>query len=85
MNVFMFIDYDKAFDSSVNSSSTDFVSRTGDRRCVHRTPEGDLHQQLDDSPPTQRKRQYQHQERFTTGRYHIAQAVHAALESILKL
>ena len=40
---------------SANSSSTDLASRTGDRRYVHRTPEGTLHQQLDDSPPIQRK------------------------------
>ena len=28
---------------SANSSSTDLASRTGDRRCVHRTLEGNLH------------------------------------------
>ncbi len=37
-----------------------------------------LHQQLDDSPPTHRMQQEQHQERCTTGRYHIAQAVHGS-------
>ena len=52
------------------------ASRTGDRSCVHRAPEGNVNQQIDDSPPTQRKQQDQHQERCTTGRYHIAQAVH---------
>ena len=56
-------------------------SRTGDRKCVHRTPEGNLHQQLDDSPPTQRKQQDQHQERSTTGKYHIAQAVHGSIRT----
>ena len=52
-----FINYNKAFDSVQNSSSTDLVSKTGDRRCVHRTPEGYQQQELDDSPPTQRKQQ----------------------------
>ena len=36
---------------SINSSSTDLASNTGNRRCVHRTLEGNLHQQLD-SPPS---------------------------------
>ena len=45
---------------------------------LHRTPEGNLHEQLDDSLLTQRKQQYQHQERSTTGRYHIAQAVYGS-------
>ena len=40
---------------SANSSNNDLASRTGDRICVYRTPDGYLHQQLDDSPPTQRK------------------------------
>ena len=40
--------------------------------------EGNQHQQLDDSPPIQRKQKDQHQERNTTGRYHIAQAVHSS-------
>ena len=35
------------------------------------TPEGCLHQQLDDSSPTKRKQQDQHQEMSSTGRYHI--------------
>ena len=34
------------------------------RICVHQTPHGYLHQQLDDSPPTQRKQQDQHQEKI---------------------
>ena len=51
---------------------------TGDRRCVHRTAEGNLHQKLDDSLPTQRKQQVQRHERCTTGRYHIAQTVHSS-------
>ncbi len=37
-----------------------------------------LHQQLDDSRPTQRKQQDQHQERSTPGREHIAQAVYSS-------
>ena len=61
--------------SNANSNSTDLASRTGDRRCVHRTPEGNLHQQLDESPPTQRKQQDQYQDTCTTGRHHIAHAV----------
>ena len=61
---------------SVMSSNTDFGSRTEDRTCVHRTPEGYLHQQLIDRPRTQRKQQVKHQERSTTGRYHIAQTVY---------
>ena len=35
---------------STISRSTDLASRTGYRRCVHRTPEGNLHQQFADSP-----------------------------------
>ena len=57
---------------SANSSSTDFPSRTGDRGCVHRTPEGNVHEELDVSPSTQRKQQDQHQERSTAWRYRIA-------------
>ena len=63
---------------NANSCSTGLASYTGDRRCVHRNPKGNLHQQLDDSPPTQRKQQDQYQERSTTRRYHIAQAVHGS-------
>ena len=48
---------------SANSSSTDLFSRTGERRFVHRTPEGIQHQQLYNSRPIQRKQQDQHQER----------------------
>ena len=51
---------------SANSSSTDLDSRTWDRRCVHLTPEGNLYQQLYDSPPTYRKQQGQHQEKCKT-------------------
>ena len=40
--------------------------------------EVDLHQQFEDNPPTQRKQQDQHQERSTTGRYYIAQAVYGS-------
>ena len=40
---------------SANPSSTDLVSRTGGRRCVPRTTEGNLRQNLDDSLSTQRK------------------------------
>ena len=36
------------------TSGTDLALRTGDRRCVHRTREGNLHQQLDDCAHTQR-------------------------------
>jgi len=61
---------------SVNSSSTDLASRTGDRRCVNRILEGNIHQQLDDSPPAQRKQQDQHRKRSPTGRYCIVQAVY---------
>ena len=39
------------------------------------TPEIDLHQQLGDSPPTQRKQPDLHQER-STRRHHIAQNVY---------
>ena len=45
---------------------------------LRQTPEGNLHQRLDDSPPTQRKQQDEHQERSSTGRYHIAQAVYGS-------
>ena len=41
-----------------------------------RTPEGNLHQQVDHSPPTQRKQQDQHQERSTTCIYSLVQAVY---------
>ena len=49
-----FVDYEKAFDSVQTQAVLTSSSRTGDRRCVHRTPEGNLHQQLDidDSPHT---------------------------------
>ena len=63
---------------SGNSSNIDLASRTKDRICVHRTPECNLYQQFDDSPPTQRKQQIQHQERSTAGRYHIAQTVYGS-------
>ena len=43
---------------SWTSSCTDLASRIGDRICVH--PEGNLHQQFEDSPLTQRKQQDQH-------------------------
>ena len=33
------------FGCSANSSNTDIASRTGNRRCVHLTPEENLHQQ----------------------------------------
>ena len=45
---------------------------------LHRTPEGNLHQQLDDSPPTQRKQQDEHQEMCMTGRHHVAQFVYGS-------
>ena len=54
------------------------LEKTGDRRCGHRTHEGNLHQQLDDSSPSQRKQKDQHQKRGTTGKYHIAEAVHGS-------
>ena len=63
---------------SATSSSTDIASRAEYIRCAHRTPEGYLHKQLDDNPPTQRKQQLQHHERSTTGRYHIANAVYGS-------
>ena len=63
---------------TANQSITDLASRTGDRRCVHRTPEANVCQQLDYSPHTQRKQQDQHEERSTTGRYHIAYEVHGS-------
>ena len=63
---------------SAHTSSTNIASKTGDRKCVHRTVEGHLHQQLDDGPPTQIKQQDQHQEESTTRRDHIAQAVYGS-------
>ena len=72
------------FPFSTNSSSIDLTSRTGDRRYEHRTLQGNLHQQLDDSPPTQRKQQDQHQKRSTTGRYISPKLFTAALETIFR-
>ena len=70
-----FIDYDKAFDSVQIPA---VLTALQDIRCVYRTPQGNLHQQLDDSPHTERKQQDRHQERSTTGRYHIVQAFHGS-------
>ena len=61
---------------SLRLESTDFASRTGNTICVHRSTEWYLHQQLDDSSPIQIKQLQQ--ERCTTGRYHIAQAVYCS-------
>ena len=68
---------------SANSTGTGLASKTRDRICVHRTPEGNLHQQLDDSPPTPRKQHDQTRpEEFDII---SPKLVTAALESLFRL
>ena len=73
-----FVNLRESLPLCANSNNSDLASITGDRRCVHGTPEGHLHQQLDDRPPTQRKQQDQYQERSATRRYHIAEDVYGS-------
>ena len=42
----------------------------------------EIHQQLDDNSPPQRKQRDQHQERSTTGRYRIAQALYGSTRKL---
>ena len=42
-----------------------------------------MHQQLDDSPPRQRKHQDQYQERSTIGIYNIVQSVHGSTRNLI--
>ena len=75
--------YSISHSSTMGKPSTQYkltqylASRTGDISYARRTPEGNLHQLLDDSSPIQRKQQDQQQERTTTRRFHLAQAVYS--------
>ena len=58
---------------SANSNNTDLASRIGDRRCEWRALDRYIHQQLDDSPTTQRNQQDEHQEKRMAGKNRISE------------
>ena len=64
------------------NKSSDLASKTGDRRCVH--VEGNLHQQPEDSAPTQRKQQINIRRGVRQGDTISSKLFTAALESIFR-
>ena len=72
-----FVDYEKAFDSSVQTQAIlTSLQEQGIEDRVHRNPERHIYGQLSDSTSAQREWENQDQERSKTRGHHLTQAVH---------